>query len=473
MASRRERERIRRRRRRLLRAGAFLLVGAIIALIAVSLFYGKRKRTLERQEKAQEIAAEEAELAAKRALIAEADDLAAGYDYDAAIAHLTAHDEYSTDSEVIDAIASYTAAKTNLTTVSTDKVTQIYFQSLIVDTDRAFNGSLSDSDKAFVNAWMPTMDEFDSIIEQLYDNDYVLVRMRDLVTGTEDEDGNVSFTSNSLLLPAGKKPYVLSFDDWNYYHEYEDAGLASRAVLDADGNMTCEYTDASGNVTTGDYDVVPRLNAFFEEHPDGAYKGARGLIGLTGYEGILGWRTDPSYASGEDLSDAQKSWLALHPDFDLDDEIENARAVAEAAKDEGWEFAYHTWGNLKIYSNDLDTAKSDYAKWMEYVSTIVGETDTMIFVPGSDIGDWHMYDADSNEVYAYYKSMGIHYYVTTDSTVKYWVQVGDDHFRMARIACNGYQMWQVVGGEKDWNVFEDLFDVESVFDSARPTPVTG
>lgn len=46
-----------------------------------------------------------------------------------------------------------------------------------------------------------------------------------------------------------------------------------------------------GTVTTGDYDLVPILEKFCEQHPDFSYKGARAVLAFTGYEGILGYRT--------------------------------------------------------------------------------------------------------------------------------------------------------------------------------------
>jgi excisionase family DNA binding protein len=50
-----------------------------------------------------------------------------------------------------------------------------------------------------------------------------------------------------------------------------------------------------GSVVTGEYDMVPIIDKFVEEHPDFSYKGAKGMLALTGYEGTLGYRTnDPS-----------------------------------------------------------------------------------------------------------------------------------------------------------------------------------
>ncbi len=60
----------------------------------------------------------------------------------------------------------------------------------------------------------------------MYDNGYVLVRLRDLVIETTDADGTVHFTPNTeLKLPAGKKAFVMSLDDLSYYHSYDGRGI--------------------------------------------------------------------------------------------------------------------------------------------------------------------------------------------------------------------------------------------------------
>ena len=98
--------------------------------------------------------------------------------------------------------------------------------------------------------------------------------------------------------------------------------------------------------------MVPLIDRFVEEHPDFSYRGAKGIVALTGYNGILGYRTDSSYETRPDDLDADKvKWLDEHPDFDLNTEREGAAKVAQAMKDEGWLFASHTWGhqNVSLY----------------------------------------------------------------------------------------------------------------------------
>ena len=478
-----QKERIRKkqRNRRIRRILYAVLFVAVLLTLGVGVVRGiQRSRAQKNAEKAEKEAAiseEEATLEAHRAAVKEADVLAAQYDYDGAIEHLKAIEHYDSDSELIDAIARYTVAKTTLTAVDPTQVPHIFFHSLIVDKERAFDvNRWGESEVAGINAWMTTVDEFDRIMQQMYDNGYVLVRMRDLVTETKNEDGTVTFSPNrNLMLPPDKHAFVLSIDDWSYYHSYTGKGYGEKAVLDANGDVKIRYTDADGQVTVGDYDVVPRLNAFIKEHPDFSYKGARGLIAMTGYNGVFGYRTDIDYVKQERLQEDQRAWLNEHPGFDeaaRQSEIAEATKIAEACKAEGWEFASHTWGHLSVTGKDAATLQADNERWLANVGNIVGETDTIIFAHGNDIGDWHDYDAATNPVYAYYKSAGYNFYANVDASSKAWVQIRSQYCRQGRIDCDGLQMWRALSGSAKINVFEDLFDVESVFDKDRPTPVS-
>ena len=470
----------RRRRKRQLMLRTGLFVGLILALGTAVFIVGRKirleNRTREdaRAEKEAAIAAEEQALAERKAAIAEADRLALSYDYDAAIALLEEQPHYTTDSDLINAIASYTAQKTTLEAKDVTTIPHIFYHSLIVDPDRAFDtAKWGEETVAGINAWMTTVEEFDKITQQMYDRGWVLVRMRDMVNETTDENGNVRFTKNkSLMLPPDKKPFVLSIDDWSYYHSYEGKGYADKAVVDENGDIKCQYTDPAGYVSVGDYDTVPRLNSFLTEHPDGAYKGARGLIAMTGYNGVFGYRTDVAYKTHERLDKDQALWLEAHPDFDYDTEIEEAKRVAQAVKDSGWEFACHTWGHLSVTGKSVDTLRTDQEKWQNTVANITGKTDTIIFAHGNDIGTWRDYDASTNDVYAYFKSMGYNFYANVDASSAYWIQIRSDYVRQGRIDCDGLQMWRALSGAAKTNVFEELFDVSSVFDSRRPTPVS-
>ncbi len=474
-SSARQRRLQRRRKLRFIYATSVFLIMLLTVVLVIGLIQtGKKKNNRAREEKEAEIAAEEAEIKARRDAIAKAKEIAGNYDYDGAIALLQQQEGYDSDSELVNAIASFTAEKSTLEAKDPLTVPHIFYHSLIVDTDRAFDTTIWDADTgAGTNAWMTTVEEFDKITQQMYDNGWVLIRMRDLVKETRDEDGTVHFTkNNSLLLPADKHPFVLSIDDWSYYHSYDGKGYGDKAVLDENGKVKIQYTDASGKVSVGDYDVLPRLNTFLEAHPDGAYRGARGLVAMTGYNGVFGYRTDVAYKTHERLGQDQEAYLAAHPDFNWEQEVAEAKEIAEAVKDEGWEFACHTWGHLSVTGKSAETLSVDQQKWQNTVANITGPTDTIIFAHGNDIGDWRDYDASTNEVYAYFKSMGYNFYANVDASSEYWVQIRDGYCRQGRIDCDGLQMWRALSGTAKTNVFEKLFDLNSVFDTRRPTPVS-
>ena len=402
--------------------------------------------------------------------LAKAATMAAGYDYDGAVNLLKQVTDYESDSRINTAISDYETAKAACVAVDVNTVPHIFYHSLVNDPDRAFNvATLGQFAVDGMNAWMTTVDEFDKITQQLYDNGYVYVRLRDLVVETQNEDGSVHFEPNTnLMLPPGKKAIVLSVDDLSYYHSYKPAGFPDKLVIDDNGLVKCQYADASGNVQIGDFDVVPRLNTFLREHPDGAYHGARGMIALTGYNGVFGYRTDTDYEAKQNLMEDQAAWLAEHPDFNRQKEIEEATVIANAIKEEGWEFASHTWGHLSVTGVDVDKLAVDNDKWVETVQNIVGPTDIIIFAHGNDIGDWQDYSPD-NPKYAYYNRAGYHFYCNVDGSVPYWVQIRPGYVRQGRINMDGYMLYQAYTGQTD--VINNMIDPQSVFDQRRPTPV--
>ena len=402
-------------------------------------------------------------------MISDAQLLAAGYDYDGAIGMLMSISGYDTDASIQQMITDYTAQRDACVAVEPTTVPHIFYHSLLNSTAKAFDvEALGQGAVDGYNAWMVTVDEFDKITQRLYDAGYVYVRLRDLVIQTTDADGVVHFTPNTeLKLPEGKKAIVLSVDDCSYYHSYAPASFPEKLVLDENGDVKCLYTDPAGNTSVGDYDVVPRLNSFLKEHPDGAYHGARGILAMTGYNGVFGYRTDTDYLLQENLMEDQRAWLDSHPDYNYDQDVADATAIADALKEEGWEFASHTWGHLSVTDKSVDTLRTDNEKWVATVEPITGPVDTIIFAHGNDIGNWEGYS--DNEKYDYYNSVGYHFYCNVDGSVPYWVQITDRYVRQGRIDVDGYRLYLAMNGED--SSLSELINLDGVFNESRPTPV--
>ena len=387
----------------------------------------------------------------QESLLEQASALATGYDYDGAIA-LLSDSAYAGEPAVQEAITGYENTKSTLVQVDVNTVTHVFFHTLVWDTAKAFDG---DSRTAGYNQVMTTVDEFNKIIQTMYDEGYVLVRLHDLAYETTDENGNPVMKPGTIMLPEGKIPFVMSQDDLCYYPYMDGDGFASRIIIGDDGKPTCEMKMDDGSTTTGSFDLVPILEDFIDEHPDFSYKGARAVLAFTGYEGILGYRTSSAYAE-------------TSPTYEQD--REEATKVAQCLRDNGWELASHSWGHLNLGTVDYERFKTDTDKWENEVESLIGPTDIILFPFGADVGDWHPY-TNENERFNYLHSVGFRYFCTVDST-KAWVQFGQDYFRQGRRNLDGYRMWKDITAEDpSTRKLDDLFQAENVFDSARPTPV--
>ncbi len=265
----------------------------------------------------------------EKKVLTTAKEKAVQYDYDGAINLLQNDNAYVRNVHFQKAAEKFQKKKDKCVAWSPASVTHIFYHSLIVDTSKAFDGDYKTDG---YNQVMTTMEEFNKITQIMYDKGYVMVNLYDLAG--VDADGNMK--AKQIYLPKGKTPFVLSQDDVCYYHSQDGDGIATRLVVDEEGKVRNEYVQDDGSTVVGDYDVVPLIDRFVEEHPDFAYHGHKGIVALTGYNGILGYRTDISYQTRpDDLNDDKKAWLDAHPDFDLDTERAGAKKVADAMKTEG------------------------------------------------------------------------------------------------------------------------------------------
>ena len=374
--------------------------------------------------------AEDPELTARReTMLAEADALAASYRYDEALELLQSAPDLANDATAA-RIAELEEQQAALVPYE-GTVYHVFFHSLIVDTNKAFDGGVSSEG---YDLWMTTRDEFRAMLPQLEERGYVLVDYADLAQ--VGEDGTV--TPKQLLLPPGKKPLVLSVDDVCYYNYMKGDGFAERLALDENGDVA---TVVDG-VLTRDGDVVPILDDYIREHPGFSYRGAKGILAVTGYEGVFGYRiTD---LEGEELAKAQAE----------------AKAVSDRLKETGWRIACHSYTHNSYFQDGsvtMDQLRSDTERWQTRIAPVTGTTNLYISAFGMPLsaGDPRL---------AYLNDQGFTVYcpVAMDMDLTF---AGRTVIHQ-RFNLDGYTM-----RNRQSRIEELFFDVQTVYDSARPTPL--
>ncbi|MDR4533792.1 polysaccharide deacetylase [Glutamicibacter sp. PS] len=363
--------------------------------------------------------------------------LADGYDLDAAIKLA----ESDSNEQITSMVRGLKEEKEDLVTwKSPQKISHLFFHSLVVDPKRAFDG---DEDAQGYKDYMVTQKEFEAILAELYKRDYVLVNPHDFAG--LNEKGKMAY--RKIKLPKGKTPLVISVDDLSYYEYMEDDGFASKLIIDKNGKVRNLYVDGKGEEHVGAYDVTTLIDDFVAEHPDFSYRGARGIVALTGYNGIFGYRTSASqYKDSKTLKKDQQT----------------AQKIAEAMKDTGWVFASHSWGHIATGTVNMDRFNRDRKLWRKEVRPLIGDTDQFIFPFGSELAGVGTYHS------ARYRALakdGFDFFYGVDGTTTSWMQQGEKYQRQMRINIDGLQFAKQRKGDRP--VLDDFFDVDKVIDPAR------
>ncbi len=280
-------------------------------------------------------------------------------------------------------------------------VEHLFFHPIIAYPKYAFYDSgASQSQRYGLDDWMCTVDEYNKILQSLYDKGYILVRMEDVWGEYTNEAGEVRMRRNTLMLPEGKKPLVISFDDVNYYPYMLEEGFTSKLVVGDDGEIWAECKEPyTGEVfLTKELDATPILDTFVYEHPDFSLNGAKAIFSLTGYCGILGYRTQDDRDIAKDSPE--------RPAFEANRaaEIEAVKPVIKRLKETGWTFGSHTWGHIRLADKPLQTIINDTERWADEVGSLVGPTQILFYPHGGrpDGDDWHT----TGERFRYLQSQG-------------------------------------------------------------------
>lgn len=407
-----------------------IIIFIVVALFTLLGIWGYNEIKLKQQEKNKQIEIQikekeqkEKENAEKRnQLIQEAKELFKGYYVDEAIELLNSNPELANE-EVKKIINEYTEYK-NSYVLYEDTVQHIFFHSLILYPEYLFKDITIPT--GGYNEGFSYKRELERMLPLLLENGYVLYNIKDIYQ--KDENGKM--VRKDIYLPKGKKPLILSVDDPALTY---GKGFADQMILDENGNLATKViTPDNETIITYDGDVELVVNNFIKEHPEFSYRGARGIIATTGWEGFLGYELDTEESKAQ------------------------AKAVADKLKEEGWLFASHSYThnrtnyfgpNSSSYNIERDTTK-----WKNKMVPIIGETNIFIAPFG-----YRLKGAGLDVIL----NNGFDIYCTVASTS--YEELYDDYALMSRIEMGGYSyVWYT-----DY-INKHLFDVSKVRDSYRP-----
>jgi hypothetical protein len=325
-------------------------------------------------------------------------------------------------------------------------VENLFFHPVIAYPEQAFDG---DKQEKGFDSYMVTVGEYKKMIQSIYDNNYVLVNWNDLWSEKTDTSGVPHMAKNTIMVPKGKKPLILSFDDVCYYNYMHGNGFTYKLVI-KDGELWSYGLDPQGNpVYSQDLDAITILDKFVKEHPDFSLNGAKACLCLTGYEGILGYRT---------MTDVQNN--SAEAEAARQKEIEAVKPIVAMLKATGWYFGSHSWGHINLSTASLESAQRDTQRWLSEVGSLVGPTNLYIYPFGSRP------DGDdvkkTGPIFKYLQSQGFRVFASVGIDAYVKIKNDIDAVICDRMHADG----DTLRGQR--SRYLKFYDAKLVFDPARP-----
>ena len=301
------------------------------------------------------------------------------------------------------------------------QVYHVFFHSLIVYPELAFD---NDYKHEGYDMWMTTVSEFKNMLPELYERDFILYSLKDIKAGEK------------IIIPEGKKPLIISIDDVNYYDYMDPDGFCDKLVVGDDGYILTNVKTPDGKVeNTKDGDVMPILDEFVKEHPDFSYRGAKGIVAVTGYEGAFGYNFIK--AEGEEKEKLTKE----------------ATEVATALKNTGWLIACHSYTHNDYFKDGnvgMDDLSYDTNRFKERIFDVVLQPDIYISPFGYHLGE-------GDERLKYLKNMGYDYFCPVSNAMR-TIKTEDNVIISERFNLDRFNM-----RTKKEFINKTFFDVDKVY----------
>jgi len=328
-------------------------------------------------------------------------------------------------------------------------VYHLFFNEVIAFPDIAFPDQ---TNPYGLDDFMLTVNEFNLILEGLHRNGFILVGMHEVWSEYTNLYGQQRMQRNTLILPYGRTPITITFDNLTFHHEPYNAFM-HRYIIGEDGEVWAEGIDRNGNrLISQDYTVITILDNFIRNNPDFTHTGARGGIAQTGLHGILGYRTQDSFT--DDSEEFRLNRMK---------EIARVRPVIDRLNETGWYWASQSWGHIRLDTASLDAVIHDAERWANEVGSLVGDTDILIYAHGGrlDGGDLWV-DNVGPAARHYINELGFRMFAAIGPSPFYMLREDVPAVMMDRMAIDGMTL------RRARDRFMMFFDAEEVFDPLRP-----
>ena len=337
-----------------------------------------------------------------------------------------------------------------------------------------------------------SVSEFKAVLEDLYNRGYVLIDFYSLSEQTAD-----GYAPARVMVPEGKKPLILSQHDVSYSSAND--GRPDAMIRTSAGDILCSYVNSDGETVNGEVDVVPILESFLAQHADFSYKGARGILGVTGYQGLLGHQivkdeniitevaieeaggdadgaedaegsedegadaqaeavdnasateligatakqeepeAEESTSSDEAKDDAAAKEGKTESDRIISENKTEIEAILGTLRSDGWHIAGNSYG-LVSYGSAYDVMSEDARDWSEIIGPIVGTTDILLLPGGADLGSWSGYNEEDPRL-TLLQELGFRHFCVENAGAKTWIQIRPGYVRQGMHTIDTYQTY--------------------------------
>lgn len=209
-----------------------------------------------------------------------------------------------------------------------------------------------------------TADELRAILEEVYNNGYVLIDIDYMYDYAYVGDKLTATIKKTIKLPKGKKALIISVDNVAYPYGEHGMGRADRLqVVDGQLYAYTKLKDGSDQFSQ-DNELFPILEKFIASHPDFSFSGAKCVVAPSAADGLFGWDT---------TSDAKNR----------EENVKQAKIIANWFVEHGYVLACHSYYHGNFQTMTTEKIRQDLDLWNKEAAPIIGKTHVFIYPYGA------------------------------------------------------------------------------------------